>query len=402
MDRRPLTIFLSAAEASGDEHAARLIVALRAAAGEAEFVGVGGAKMAAAGCRILVDLTAKASMLVGGPLLRLGYYVRMVRRLQRAVREIRPDVVVPVDSPALNWHLAGTARKLGIPVVYYIAPQVWAWAPWRARKLARLTDRVACILPFEQRYLWDRGIRATYVGSPVFEGLPDRPAELPDIAEAWSEGKWRVAMVPGSRPGEIRGHMPALLATAEAISRRWPAARCTFTAHNEASAELIRKLARGADIDIAVGRTHEILSQSHFAVTKSGTVTLEAAYYGVPMVVFYRTGRLLGAAARIGRWAVTTPSFSLVNILAGRRIVPELMPWHGKTDVLRSMVLEVMADYGYLFQARSDLIRLADGLRNSAAGTASENAARIILDTLAGITVRPDDRITGATERLRR
>ena len=383
MERRPLTIFLSAAEASGDEHAARLIAALRAAAaGEVEFVGVGGAKMAAAGCRILADLTAKASMLVGGPLLRLGYYVRMVRRIRRAIREIRPDVFVPVDSPALNWHLAKTARKLGIPVVYYIAPQVWAWAPWRARKLARLTDRVACILPFEQRYLWDRGIRATYVGSPVFEGLPDRPAELPDIAEAWSDGKWRVAMVPGSRDGEIRGHMPALLKTAEAIRRRWPAARCTFTAHNDSAAELIRKLARGAEIDITVGRTHEVLSQSHFAVVKSGTVTLEAAYYGVPMVVFYRTGRLLGAAARIGRWAVATTSFSLVNILAGRRIVPELMPWYGKTDVLRSMVLEVMEDYGCLFQTRSELIRLADGLRNSAAATASQNAARIILEVL--------------------
>jgi len=381
MSQRPLTIFLSAAEASGDEHAARLIHALRRQVGDAVFVGLAGPNMAEAGCEVLADLTAKASML-GGPIFRLGYYLRAIRRIRKAIAAIGPDVLVPVDSPALNWHLAGTAKKLGIPVVYYIAPQVWAWAPWRVRKMRRLTDQVACILPFEQRYLWDRGVRATFVGNPVFEGLPPRPASEPDLAEAWSEGKWRVAMIPGSRRGEIRGHMPALLATSEAIRRRWPAARCTFTAYTQASADLIRKLSAGAAVDIAVDATHEVLAQSHFAVAKSGTVTLEAAYFGVPMVVFYRTSRLLGAAARFGRWAVTTPSFSLVNILAGRRIVPELMPWHGNVETLKSMVLEVMQDYGYLFQVRAELLSLADGIRHSAPGAASDNAARLILRAL--------------------
>jgi lipid-A-disaccharide synthase len=381
MGQRPLTVFISAAEASGDEHAARLIHALRKRVADAVFLGVAGPDMAAAGCRVLADLTAKASML-GSPILRLGYYLRTVRRVQKAIAEIRPDVLVPVDSPAFNWHLAAAARKIGVPVVYYIAPQVWAWAPWRVGKVRRLTDHVACILPFEQRYLWDRGVRATYVGSPVFEHLPPRPQTQPDLAEAWSEGNWRVAMVPGSRAGEIRGHMPGLLATAEAIRRRWPAARCTFTAYTEDSAGLIRRLCRGVPVEITVDRTHEVLSQSHFAVTKSGTVTLEAAYFGVPMVIFYRTSRLLGAISRIRPWVVSTPSFSLVNILAGRRIVPELMPWHGNTRQLRSMVLEVMEDYGYLFQVRSELMSLADEIRASAAGTASDNAAQLILGTL--------------------
>ena len=95
---------------------------------------------------------------------------------------------------------------------YYIAPQVWAWAPWRVRKLARLTDQVACILPFEQRYLWDRGVNAAYVGHPLFDSLPPRPPDPPDLAEAWTHGRWRVALIPGSRQAEIRGHMRALLA----------------------------------------------------------------------------------------------------------------------------------------------------------------------------------------------
>ena len=142
MSERPLTIFLSAAEASGDAHAANLIRAIREASPGARFIGVAGERMAEAGCEVLLDLTHRASML-GGPLLRLGYYWRQVRRAKKAIRAIRPDLCIPVDSPAFNWHVAKAARKAGAKVLYYIAPQVWAWATWRVRKLARLTDRAA-------------------------------------------------------------------------------------------------------------------------------------------------------------------------------------------------------------------------------------------------------------------
>jgi len=378
------TIFISAAEASGDEHAARLIQAIRRRLPDARVVGVAGPRMAQAGCEVLADLIAKASML-GGPFLRTGYYLKTVRRLQRAIRDIRPDLLIPVDSPALNWHLAGAARKVGAAVFYYIAPQVWAWAPWRVRKLARLADQVACILPFEERYLCDRGVNAVYVGNPLFDALPPRPQQPPDLAEAWAHGSWRVAMLPGSREGEIRGHVPALLAVAEMIRRRWPAAQCTFTVYTEAAGELTSRLSRGAEVDIAVGRTHEVMAGSHFAVTKSGTVTLELAHFGVPMVVFHRTSWLLGLLRHLlGNWAVSTESFSLVNILAGRKIVPELMPWHGNIDALKAMVREVMDDYGYLFEVRRQLIELTDPLRVAPPASASDNAAALALRLING------------------
>ena len=374
-----LTIFISAAEASGDAHAARLMEAIRRRAPDVRFVGAAGPRMAQAGCEVLTDLTGKASML-GGAILRAGGYLRTVRRLCKAVRRLRPDLLIPVDSPALNWHLAKAARKAGVPVFYYIAPQVWAWAPWRVKKLARLTDQVGCILPFEQRYLWDRGVLATYVGHPLLESLPPRPAELPDLAEAWANGRWRVAMVPGSREAEIRGHTPALLAVAEMIRRRWPQSRCTFTASTEAHAELIRRLTKGEEPDIAVGRTHEVFAQSHLAVTKSGTVTLELAHFGVPMVIFHRTSWLLGLARHLlGRWVVTTRSFSLVNILAGRPIVPELMPWHGNVKKLKGAVREVMDDYGYLVEVRRQLIALVDSLGTDSPDSASDRAAELAL-----------------------
>ncbi len=396
MSKRSPTIFISAAEASGDLHAAHLIEALRERLPGSRFVGVGGPHMAAAGCEPpaegLFDLTRHASML-GGPLLRLGYYYRTVRRLRRAIAEIRPDLHIPVDSPALNWHLAGAAKKAGAKVVYYIAPQVWAWAPWRVQKLIRLTDHVACILPFEQEWLRERGVSATYVGHPLFDALPARPDPAPDLMEAWSEGTWRVALLPGSRPGEIRQHTRALAATAADIRRRWSRARCTFAAGGEQSAQEIRRsLPTGdsRDIEIAVDRTHEVLARSHFAVTVSGTITLEVAYFGVPMVVFYRVGR--AAYGMVGRWLIRTPHLSLVNILSartlesahGRKIVPELMPWYGSVKELSSMVLEVMDDLGYLLELRRLLPRLTDPLRTHPPQSASGNAADLIAGVLEG------------------
>jgi lipid-A-disaccharide synthase len=387
---------MSAAEASGDEHAARLIVAIRSLRPNTRFVGVAGEKMAAAGCEVLADLTKKASML-GGPILRLGWYVQRIKRLQRQMRQIRPDIHVPVDSPAMNWHLAAEARKIGAKVIYYIAPQVWAWAPWRVRKLARLTDHVACILPFEQQYLRDRGVKATYVGHPLFDMLepfvpqsspgPD-PSQAPgqepcarqrDLLDAWGNGTWQIAMIPGSRPGEIKGHIKALLEVSKSIKRRWPKSQCVFTARTPACAEIIKKSC-GPDVAISVGKTLQTLAQSHFAVIKSGTVTLEAANYGVPMVIFYRTSRLLALARNVlGKWAVPTPYFSLVNILAGKRLLPELTPWHGSAEQLTAATFEAMEDLGYLVDCRQALLKLVEPLRVPPPRSASDNAARLIL-----------------------
>lgn len=382
MTDKPPTIFMSAAEASGDLHAAKLIRALRRRLPEARFIGMAGPRMADAGCEVIADLTREASMLAG-PVLRLGYYMRAMRRVKQAIREIRPDVHVPVDSPAMNWHLAAAARKAGASVVYYIAPQVWAWAPWRVRKLARLTDEVACILPFEQRYLRHRGVRATYVGHPLFDELPDAPPEPPDLSEAWMSGRWRVALLPGSRPGEIKAHTGALIEVAEYVQRRWSSARCVFTVASEACAEAVRKLARGRELEMSIGRTREVLSDAHLAVSVSGTVTLEAAWFGVPMVIFYRTSRFLRLMRRaFGRWGVPTPHFSLVNILAGHRLVPELIPWNGNVRRLRDMVGDVMDDLGYLLQTRDELQQMVRPLRVPPPRSASDNAAELVVRTL--------------------
>ncbi len=372
------TIFLSAAEASGDEHAARLIRSLRKRLPGARFVGAAGKKMAAEGCEVLVDLTETADML-GGPFLKIGYWIRTVKKLQREIKAIRPDIYVPVDSPALNWHLAKAAKAAGSTVVYFIAPQVWAWATWRVKKLARLTDHVACILPFEQEYLRQRGVNATYVGHPLLEQLPERPANQPDILEAWANGNWQIAMLPGSRPGEIHYHAPALLEVQKKIHNRWPEAKCIFTMRNQQSADLLQKACGQNNLEIAVGRTHEVLAGSHFAVAASGTVTLEVAYFGVPMVIFYRVNRFGYPLI----WPmIQTPHLSLVNILAGRQLVPELMPWYGNKRIVTDMVMEVMEDPGGMLDARQALLEMVGTLETSQKGSAADNAADIVIAEL--------------------
>ncbi len=383
-DDRQITIFLSAAEASGDSHGAHLVRSLRARLPEARILGVAGPKMAEAGCEVVADLTSRASMM-GGPLTQLGYYIPLVLRLQRKIQQLAPDVVVPIDSPALNWHLAKAARKAGSPVVYYISPQVWAWAPWRVKKLARLTDQVACILPFEQRYLQDRGVRARYVGHPLLDSLPKPPEPMPDILSAWSDETWKVALLPGSRSSEIKGHAKALAACAATIRRRWPKATCTFSVYDQRAAETLSTMAKENEIELLVGQTHKVLSEAHFAIAASGTVTLEVAHFGVPMVIFYRTSLMTGLLHRIlghSRKFIGTPHLSLVNILAGRRIVPELMPWHGNTKKLIEMVLDVMLDPGYLLETRQRLQDLTGSLHGPNGLPASENTADLIVKTI--------------------
>ena len=244
-----------------------------------------------------MDLTGHASM-VAGPLANLRFWRRAVRRLQGEIRDRRPAVFVPVDSPALNWHLCKVSKQVGTRVLHFIAPQVWAWARWRIKKVRRLSDHVCCLLPFEEGYFRDRGVEATFIGHPIFDDLPPAraPEACPDLLEAWTSGAWKVALLPGSRPGEIRGHTAALAAVGEAIRRRWPAARCTMTARDELARERIEASLQNGKRHVAspglpasagsnsvpdgialrVGETADVLAESHFAIAASGTVTLES------------------------------------------------------------------------------------------------------------------------------
>jgi len=380
------TIFLSAAEASGDHHAAGLVRALKDRLPGARFVGAAGPAMQEAGCESIIDLTASATML-GGVLGKIMYYRRAVRKIRESIREIRPDILVPVDSPALNWHVAKAAKAGSIPVMYYVAPQVWAWAPWRIKKVRRLTDHVACLLPFEEEYFRSRDVAATFVGHPLFDRLPEsrESRECPDLAGAWHEGSWRVAMLPGSRAGEIAGIAPAMAVTAAEICKRWAKAECTFLAADELAADRIRAATRREDLHIVTGDPDRVLSDSHFAVAASGTVTLQVASYGIPMAIVYNISAWQKLFWKLFvRRLIRTKHLSLVNILAGREIVPELMPYFRNTGEVVSTAIECMEDYGWLYSTRDKLLELTEPLRSRGLETAAGRTADLIVDMLGG------------------
>jgi len=368
-------IYLTAAEASGDTHAANLIRALKAKLPGARFAGVGGPRMADAGCELLADIVADAGMIFD-PFSKIPHYCRIIRRVAEQIRRLRPAVLVPVDSPSLNWHTAAAARRHGVPVMYYIAPQVWAWAPWRIRKVRRRTDHVACLLPFEQEYFRSRGVSATFVGHPLFDHMAPRRGPYPGPP---ADGAWRIALLPGSRIKEIQCHAPAMVAAADRIRREFGRAEFTFTTPDPRCADLVREAA-GASIPIVAGRTCEALADSHFALTVSGTVTLEAAYLGVPMVICYRVSRL--GHAVFSWWLMRIRHYSLVNILADHEMAPELMPWWGDPADLADAVLAQLRRPERLAETSASLIDLAETLRSPNPQGASAAAADLVIRTM--------------------
>jgi lipid-A-disaccharide synthase len=370
------TIFLTAAETSGDMHAANLIRALAARLPNAKFVGVGGPQMRAAGCELLEDVVAHAAMGLD-VFTKLPYYRRVIRQIAGAMRQLKPSVLVPVDSPGLNWHMAAAARKLGVPVMYYVAPQVWAWAPWRVKKLARLTDHVACLLPFEQDYLRSRGVAATFVGHPMFDHLPARPAARPAPP---ADGAWQIVLLPGSRKKEIRRHAAAMADAAGIIRRSWPKAEFHMALADERGAELAAAAA-GGKVPLVVGQTYGRIAEAHLAIATSGTVTLEAAYLGVPMVICYKASRLLFAFFRHA--LASTRYLTLANILANREVVPELIPWLGSAEALAAPALKLLADPPALERISRELIAVSEPLREPLGKPACEATADLVMELIA-------------------
>ncbi|MCG3180048.1 MAG: Lipid-A-disaccharide synthase [Phycisphaerae bacterium] len=380
MTQGPL-IILTAAEASGDQHGSNLIRAIRARIPDARCVAMGGPRMADAGAELLVDLTSRSAMLAGSfarvPEM-LGHYFRFDRYVEREPVALH----IPIDSPTVNLPLAGRSRRHAVPVLYYIAPQLWAWGAWRTARLRARVRKLACILPFEEQYFRDRGIDAEFVGHPLFEPLA---SFVPDTAWAAANlpaGSPKVALLPGSRGHEIADHLPTQLRAASELKRRHPDAVFALAApapgHGH-SIDIAPYLATAeVPVTVATGRIHDVLAWADAALVVSGSVTLEVARFGVPMVIMYRVKRWQWNA--VGRHVVKTPWLSLVNILAARELVPELMPWFGDDREVIDAAASLLADAGGLARLREELKALTAPL---AASRASLRTAELVAEIVA-------------------
>lgn len=373
---RPLRIFISAAELSGDRHAAELIEAIRDERPSTLFLGVAGPAMQAAGCEVLEDFTTRATMLVGAVRLA-GHAYKLVRQIGRLVREQRPDLAILVDSPALHLPMARHIRAAGCPVLYYIAPQLWAWAPWRIRKVRRRVDRMAVILPFEEDYFRQRGVDARFVGHPLIAQLRgENPS--PETVERFGRlGRPLIACLPGSRRHVIEEVLPGQIAVARAIAGAHPGAGFVFSAADQAGANVIRSALAGERFSrtVEVKGNRHVLAAADFALCASGTATLEVAWHGVPMVVMYNGSKW--GYRLVGRWLITTPHLSLVNILAGRRIVPEFMPYYTSVQPIIDEALAILKSPKRQATIRADLKNVIQSLGEK---NAARQTARIALE----------------------
>jgi lipid-A-disaccharide synthase len=322
-------IMLSAGEASGDLHGATMCRALRALDPSLRLMGMGGPRMAAAGVEILVDPTAHAVMGTSEAIGRVPGLYRAYMLLVRRLREARPMAMVLIDFPEFNLRLARQARRAGIPVVYFIPPQVWAWRRGRIRQMARRVTRVLAAFPFEKSLYEEAGVPVEFVGHPLLDVVPsdlDRAKGRKRLGVG--ERQTLVGLLPGSRRQEVDRLLPPMLDAAARLSRA-DGRRC-FVLGLAASVDRgplsvhLRRAAEagGPPVEVVEGLTYEVMAASDALLIASGTATLEAALLGTPMVVCYRVSRLSEVVVRLlnrSAW------ISLPNIVAGRGAVPEIL-----------------------------------------------------------------------------
>lgn len=374
----PIILF-TAFEPSGDDHASAVIAALRERWPHADIRAWGGPKMEAAGATIIARTGDDAVMGMPG-LAKIQEHRRINADIARWIAQNPVAVHVPVDSPAANFPVCAITRPTGAKVVHLVAPQLWAWGPWRIRKLRRLTDHVLCLLPFEETWFRERGVRATFIGHPLFDHAPDN-GTLDAAIEGWPDGSPRIALMPGSRPGEMKGNFCLLLAAYNRLAREHPNMRGVIAATRPQVEPVLRQLAKDSQLEwpdslgIRFGSTDAVVRWSDLALVVSGTVTLQIARQHRPMVIVYKSSRLLWAL--LARWIIRTPFFTLPNLVAGREIVPELVPHFGGSDPIADRAVELLENPDAYANQKRELATIADRFRGHHAAT---EAAAIIAE----------------------
>jgi lipid-A-disaccharide synthase len=368
-------IFLVTGEASGDMHGAHLALALRELNPAIELIGVGGSRMSAAGVALLPNVDRVDAMGVPG-IRQLIKGWKTLRTLSRYIQQERFDAIVLIDSPGLNLRLAKFAANTSHNIIYYIAPQVWAWGSRRLRLIRKVIKHVLAILPFEEAYFQKAGIPCTYVGHPLLDQLSSSYDKIDERQRLGLDPEGLViGLLPGSRVREVQDVLPALLKTVQQIRDHYPVFQVLLAQAHSLSDSVIDELLgpAGQHVKVVKGFTNEVMAASDLLLVTSGTATLQAALIGTPMVVVYRASPL---TYQIAKCLVRIPYISLVNILAGKEIVPELIQNRMTPDRIAQEALKILREAG----RRDAMLEAFRTLRTSLGGPgASKRAAEFIL-----------------------
>lgn len=377
------TVFVLAGEVSGDLHASGAMEALLRNEPDITVFGTGGEKLAALGADLLYTVD-QLSVMGFGEVLRHAFFLqRVIRDLKRAIAERKPSVALLVDYPAMNLILAKFLHEEGVPVVYYISPKVWAWKEGRVRKMRRFIDRLLVIFDFEVEFFRRHGVHAEYVGNPVVEEV--KAVSLPPRAEflrsyGIEEGRPLVGLLPGSRKQELDKIFPAMLEAAEMLERSHGAVFLLGRAPHVRK-ELFGRHAESAGVKLVECSAYDVMQYSDVAMVTSGTATLEALCFGVPMVVVYKTSRL---NYLIGRMVVKLHSISLANIVtnglfSSRQTVKELLQDEASPEAITAEVTRLLDNDGVREGMRASLLEAGGRL---AASSPSPEVAAVLQEYL--------------------
>jgi lipid-A-disaccharide synthase len=301
------------------------------------------------------------------------------RTLKNLLKNNPPDLLVPIDYPGFNIHLAGHAKRYSVPVLYYISPQVWAWRTGRIKKIAKRVDRMAVILPFEERFYIEKGVDVDYVGHPLLDSIPHHLDKDEMTRKMGLENAHPViGLLPGSRNEEIRNHLPVMIKAVEILSSQYPRLRGLLLIAPTIPTGLVQSFLEesSAEIGISQNSVYHTLAACDLALVASGTATVETAILGVPMVLLYRASAI---TFWIGKRVIKVPFLGLVNLVAGERVIPELIQDDLTPDRLAHEALEILEDG----QKREIMIeKLGMVKQRLGRGGASERTARIALEML--------------------
>ena len=373
----PRKILVSAGEASGDLYAALVVDELRRSQPDAEFFGCTGPRLRAAGVRTVVDAASLAVVGLLEVVEHIPRIYREYRKLLAAAETERPDLAILTDSPDFHLRVARRLHRQGIPVVYLVAPQAWAWRKGRLREMRRTLRHLLCIFPFEEEFFRREGVPATYIGHPL-AGLV-RPSLTRDDffrKHRLAGGRPLVVMLPGSRRGEAARHLPALVDAADRLYREH-AVNLILPASVTAGAGFFRERLGESPIRVIEGESWDAMAHADVALAASGTVTVEAALLGTPMVTFYKVAPLSWIA---GKFLVDVPFYSMVNLIAGRAVVPELMQGQMNGESLAREAHRLLRDAAARAEMKAGLAAVREKLAQG--GLAAPRRAAALVESI--------------------
>ncbi|EIC29917.1 lipid-A-disaccharide synthase [Methylomicrobium album BG8] len=378
-DHKPYKVMFSAGEASGDQHAAHMFSEMKKLQPDVQGIGMGGEKMKWAGIDVRYD---SSQIAVIGVVEVIRHYAEIrlaLKLMQTLLANERPDLLVCVDYKEFNFKLATYAKRLGVKVLFYVSPQVWAWRPGRVKQYGRVIDMMAVIFPFETAYYEAENVPVRYVGHPSVDKVRPQCGRSEDFARfGLTADAPVVGLLPGSRTGEIRGMLPVMLKAAETIAGRVPGAQFILPQAGTIADEMLNDYLQTSPLKITVvkGQPYDVMQCCDAIMTTSGTASLEIALLGVPMVIAYKLSPL---TYWLGRLLVKTPFIGLPNIVAGKGIVKELIQHEASAENLADEMGKILTDAGYAGQMRENLQSVKACLGQ---GGGSKNMALLALEML--------------------